>query len=475
MKQYETAAGSKQITDAFTYGQYGGMALVQPPYNLEQLARLPEYNTYHDNCIKAKANDTAGLGWEIKTAEDLKGEASPSQYDVLYGMLRKQWPVLTTVLVRAMLDYDTIGNGYLECGRLTAEAAVESIYHIPGHTVRAHQQGNKYCQQRGFKKVWFKRFGHDADVRKSDGKEYPIGTLEETERANELIQLASYTPRSDRYGVPDALTAIGAVMGSIAARDYNIKFFSNFGVPAYAVFITGEYDLGALGDDGEYEVVRYVKSFFADLSSRPHSTMVLAVPSETGGEVKVEVKPLAVEVKDASFRLYRKDNRDEIISAHRVPPYRVGIAETGSLGGSTAVESTKIYIESIINPRQEMIEQHFDHLILPTLGITDWRFQLKELDTSQEEHDKEIAEFLFKNGAMRPNDLIRSFGTRFGLEPDEANPALNAHFVDGKVSEALLQGAPPAAAAKEAMMIQSIKSLHDRLVDIATKSVGHDE
>jgi len=48
------------------------------------------------------------------------------------------------------------------------------------------------------------------------------------------------------------------------------------------------------------------------------------VPTMEGqGEVNIEFKPLSTEVKEASFRLFRQDNRDEILAAHGVPPYRM--------------------------------------------------------------------------------------------------------------------------------------------------------
>jgi len=460
LKEYEYK-DSRQITDPFSEGQYGGMNLVTPPYNLDQLAMLPELNTYHSNCITAKAQDTAGLGWEIKTAEDFRGEASTAQYDDLYGVLSNQWPTLTETLKRVMTDYDTIGNGYLECIRIVPDGPTLWFYHIPGQTIRVHKSQDKYCQMRGVKKRWFKRFGYDKDVNKNDGKEAPLGTLDPNVQASELIQFATFTSRSQYYGVPEGITALAAVVGSRAAQEYNIKFFQNFGVPAYAVYISGDYDLGEKDANGDYALVKQVQDYFDNLRKEPHSTLILGVPSEAGGQVNVEIKPLAVEIKDASFRLYRKDNRDEVIHAHRVPPYRVGIHETGTLGGSNAGEADDIYIESVINPRQEMIEQHFDHLILPTLELTDWRFQLKEMDTRREEHDQEVADFMFRNGAMKPNDLIRFFGKRFGVEPDEDNPALEAYYISGQ----RMDGETP----REQALVKSIKSLHDRLVDVVTK------
>jgi hypothetical protein len=62
---------------------------------------------------------------------------------------------------------------------------------------------------------------------------------------------------------------------------------------------------------------------------------------------------------------------------------------------------------------------------------------------------------------MKPNDLIRFFGKRFGVEPDEDNPALEAYYISGQ----RMDGETP----REQALVKSIKSLHDRLVDVVTK------
>jgi len=479
VKQYTTKTHSKQIQADLFANIYGQCGLVEPFYKSGQLAQLVELNVFHSRCVKTKARDTAGNGWELKPTENLEHEASQEQYKVGYGFLSGQWPPLSTSLDRMMNDYETLGNGYLEVVREgdAPEGLFGLVTHIPGHTVRIHRDYNKYAQIRGLKRRWFKAVGYEKDINFDDGTEMDLGTMDASKRASELIQMSSYHSRSDYYGIPDIIPALGAIIGTIAARDYNIKFFTNFGVPAYAVYISGDYDLGTPDSDGEYPLVKKIKEYFSKLTREPHSTLVFGIPSDSGGNVEVKIEPLAVEVKEASFKIYRRDNRDEVIASHGMPPYRVGIDETGSLGGSTATESTDIYIQSVINPRQEMIEQHFNRFVLPSLGITDWQFKLKPIDTSQEEHDQSIADFLFKNGAMKPNELIRFFGARFGMEPDENNPALEAYYVAGQSSEALLREWPTAAGATlgpEATMIQSIKGLHDRLVDIATKG-GNDE
>jgi PBSX family phage portal protein len=450
---------------------YSTDELVQPLYNIEALARLLEVNPYHYRCCKTKARDTAGLGWELVPSPRLKDgtQASEDQKRFAEEFFSSQWPPVSTIFDKMMVDYEAIGDGYLELVRLgnLYDSAFVKMVHVPGHTMRIHRDGKRFCQIRGTKKVWFKAAGVEEDVDWTDGSVHPAGSLDPSKRATEILHLSNYTSRSDYYGTPDILPSLGAVQGHLSQRDYNIKFFENFGIPAYAVYVSGDYDLGEQDENGEFEIIKTIRQYFDRVQKEPHSALFFAVPSAGGEQVNVEIKPLAVDVKEASFRLFRKDNRDEVLSVHGVPPYRAGIAEEGSLGGSSAKESTQIYKDSVIKPRQELIEGHVNKFILEGLEVTDWVFQLIEVDTSDEAHDLEVLGKVFDCGGASPNDFIRYFGARFGIEPIE-HPAMDAHYVQGKPID--LDGL---TAIDDPDSIEAVKAFQSRLsiaVEAARKS-----
>jgi len=188
----------------------------------------------------------------------------------------------------------------------------------------------RFAQIRNGKKRWFKRVEYPYDVHKDTGVISPLKSLQAEDRASEIIWFVNYTPRSDYYGLPDIIPALGAIWGDIARRDYNIAFFDNYGVPAYAIFVSGNFDPGEVDEEGRTEMEKMIEEHFAELAKNPHSTLILSVPTEgRDEEVKIEFKSLSAEIKEASFRLYRNDNRDEILSAHGMPPYRIGVNETG--------------------------------------------------------------------------------------------------------------------------------------------------
>lgn len=457
---------SRQIKADRFMGAYKDAGLIQPLYNPETLAGITEINTYHARCCHVKARDTAGLGWDLKNEVDKPDETVKEQIeDLLYG----QDLPLTTIFYRYQFDIEVIGHGGIEVVRegYEPQGQITILAHVPGHTLRIHRDENKFAQKRGNRTRWFKRINYEKDIHKDFGTEHELRSLNPDDRAAELIWSSLYTQRSDYYGVVDIIPALGAVHGDTARRDYNIAFFDNFGVPAYAVFITGDYDPGEIDPETNKTTLETtIEGHFKELAANPHATLVLAVPTidgTTGGEVNIEFKPLAVDVKDASFRLYRKDNRDEVISAHGVPPYRLGIAETGSLGGSTATESTEIYKSSVINPRQEILEAMINqHIIWHDDGFAapDWTFKFREIDTADEKHDIEMIKNMFDMGALRIRDVIRIFGQRFGVEDDPDDPLLDQRFV---------QGQPLTENMGDDQTQQIMKSLQEKITKVAMK------
>ncbi len=424
---------SRQMSADRFSNLYGSEKLIQPLYNPETLAQVAELNPYHAKCCQVKARDTAGSGYEIKPMVD---NPSEEQRKRIQDFLDLQIN-LTDVFYRHQYDLEVISYGALEIVREghKADTPTRYIYHIPAHTLRRHQDEIRIAQVRAGKKRWFKIAGAEVDVDWETGQVSNYKSLAPDRRATEVLWSTLYSQRSDYYGIADIIPALGAVHGDTARRDYNLNFFDNFGIPAYAVFITGDYDPGPVDEEtGRTELEDAIRTHFQDLSSNPHSTLILTIPAREGGagDVKIQFQPLAIDVKDASFRLFRKDNRDEVIIAHGVPAYRIGVMETGALGGNFASEATKIYKDSVISPRQEVLENLLNyHVFTGSMQITDWRFKFADVNSDDQERDITIMEKLFDMGAVRIRDVIQLYGDRFGLEDDPNDPLLDLRFVKG--------------------------------------------
>lgn len=332
----------------------------------------------------------------------------------------------------------------------------------------------RFVQKRGGETRYFKAFGYDQDVNMTTGELAPLNSLPAEQQANEIIYWMDYTPRSDYYGLPDIIPSIPTIYGDLSRQKYNIAFFRNYGVPAYAIFITGDFEDQEILDDngkptGQTVMKKAIQDHFNTIAKNPHAPMAIVVPTGDNPDAKVEVKfqALSVETKEASFRLYRTDNRDEVIAAHAVPPYRIGIAETGSLGGSTAEESTEIYKASVIKPRQTTIEELFNYAIIQKgFEVEDWKLKLVEIDTKDEEAELNKAKAMFLMGAITPNQLINVFGDGWGLETVD-HPAMNAHYVNNMAIDLQVQQDQ----VPEDVM-KALKTLKSNLLEVADKYEG---
>jgi len=406
LEKYEIAPESKQIE-----GTAWTPEIIEPPHNLARLMSWTEVSVVHNSCVRVKQQDTVGLGYTINfNADDLKeGEEEPEkEKDANYSILKDFFNKvndkqdLTTMLKEVFLEFEGCGNGYIEVSRgiKTDEGGIiNGLFHVNATTVRWSKDRRRLIQKVGEKYVWFKVFGEPEILNRVTGRWDENTPFEK--QANELIPITQYTWRSQLYGLPEWLPALYAMFGDMKEREYNIDFFLNFGIPAYAILVKG----GNLSKEDKEALVKY---FETELKGSNHKTLSMGLPKGT----EIEFKQLNVDVKDASFRMYHKDNRDEILTAHHTPPYRVGIVEAGALGGNVAEATDRIYLDSVINPRQEQFMWVINELIIKKgFEIKGWQVEFQDINIADMKKNSEISNMYFEMGALSPNEIrVRDLG-----------------------------------------------------------------
>ena len=99
------------------------------------------------------------------------------------------------------------------------------------------------------------------------------------------------------------------------------------------------------------------------------------------------------------------------MAAHRVPPYRVGISEEGSLGGNVSNKTDEIYLNSVVDTRQGDFDWVVNELIIKEgFGIIGWLFTLLDINVNDEEKEASIYEKYFKIGVYSSNDIRKLKG-----------------------------------------------------------------
>lgn len=431
--------GSKQIkNEGFEYADY----ILEPKYDPFKLVDLLDLNSYHENCVDVVARDSSGLGFSFESKEDETDELfnNPKITKFLEGIN----PSINTILYRRMYDRRSIGYGAIEIIREnTSESKIKTLAHIPAHTLRRFDDECRVKQQVGTKTVYFIIYGSNIDengdkfdVHADTGEIYPYNSLPAEEKANELLWTMDYAPGTNFYGRPKIVGSLPTILGDLSRSRYNVSFFQNYGMPAFAVTITGDFvDYDVPPEDPEYDETKTLKYKISqqlkEVIKNPHSAVTILVPSEgEEGNVEVKLEPLSVDTKEASFRLFRKDNRDEIIHAHKVDPSRLGIYDAGKLSGTNSQQTDNAYKISTIAPLKRDNEEDINNLLVQEFGLKGWEFKIQDLDPKDFKNDMEVIEKLFNMAAITPNQIISLVGGKYGLANVE-NCYLDEYYLNG--------------------------------------------
>ena len=399
----EEKAKSTQLKEEQTWLEQND--LVALPFEASSLLKLKDNCGYFDACVKQIAKDVVGQGWRLELREGKKENNQEKERIIKFiensGGERDE--TFEQTLERGLIDWGCIGWWGWEISRNKAgknKGLVNGMWHVPAQTIRVHKDFDKYCQVREDKKVWFKRFGLEEDINLKTGKKE---ATEGENRANELIYYRNYYPQSDYYGAPNILSSVGSIMGLIGVRDYNLAFFENYGIPAALIILKGKWDKASAKQISDFMDVE-IKG-----TDNAHKTMCI----HPGRDSTFEYIKLSVEVKEGSFAVYHKSLRDEVLVAYKMPPYRIGIAEEGSLGGSTAGESTKIYVASVVTPLEKDIERLVTQkLIFEGLKCENYIFELKELDLRDLDAEAKRDQIYFGLGALTSNQILTKLGKK---------------------------------------------------------------
>jgi len=428
-----------------TEEQLKGYNILDPKYNPDYLVQLLDLYTYHAACVEAVAVDTTGVNYTLKPVEGI--EPVDAERERFLAVLENSTPSINHQLQRMVYDRRSIGYGAIEVIReSTSKSDIVRLNHIPAHTLRRHADQKRVLHiNSSGKKVWFVIYGKNydddgnlCDIDADDGTFHPYNTLEPHRKANELLWSMEYAPGTDYYGRPPIISAIGSIKGDISAVRYNNSFFDNYGMPKFAITVTGDFaDYDLEPDDPEYDVtktLRYrISEQIKEVIKNPHSAICITIPSEgEEGNVDLKITPLSVQAEEGHFRLYRKDTRDEVIHSHHVDPSRLGIYDAGNLNGTNANQTSNSYKYGTIAPIKAECEA-LVNLIGEELEVTSWRFTIEDVAPIDYNDDLKLADFLFARGAMTIRDLIDNFGSKFGLdiEDEEDNYYLNARYING--------------------------------------------
>jgi PBSX family phage portal protein len=408
-------AGSKEINPGRVYRNgYGMFDVITPPWNLYELANYYDMSFANHAAIDAKVENTVGLGYDFhatpRTLMALEASTNESATDKARKRIErarvemKDWleslnddDSFTHTMMKFFTDVQATGNGYLEIGR-TVTGEIGYVGHIPATTMRVRRLRDGYVQIIGNKVVYFRNFGANNP-----------NPITNDPRPNEIIHYKEYSPLNSFYGVPDILSAVGALQGDAMASQYNIDYFTNKGVPRYVVTLKG----AKLSEEAEDKMFRFLQT---SLKGSNHRTLYIPLPGDTDTN-KVEFKMEAVEngVQEASFNEYRIRNRDDILVAHQVPLSKIGGGDSAAIAAALAQDRT--FKEQVARPAQRNLEKALNKIIREKTDILEFKFN--ELTLTDEIAQSQIIERYVKNQVITRNEAREQLGLPQHPEGDE--------------------------------------------------------
>jgi PBSX family phage portal protein len=413
-------AKSKEINPGTVYrNAYGLFDVITPPWNLYELASFYDTSFANHAAIDAKVENIVGLGYEFevsartmlkleasepKTAENARKRIERAKIEM------RDWleslndeDSFTTTMEKVFTDLQATGNAYLEIGR-TVRGDIGYVGHIPSTTMRVRRLRDGFVQVIANKVVYFRNFGATNPN--------PLGT---DARPNEIIHFKEYSPLNTFYGVPDIMSAIGSLHGDQLASQYNIDYFQNKATPRYVVTLKG----AKLSADAEDKMFRFLQT---GLKGQNHRTLYIPLPGDSeNNKVEFKMEPVENGIQEASFKEYRKQNRDDILVAHQVPLSKLGGSDSSAI--AAALSQDRTFKEQVARPAQRNLEKMINKIVKEKTDILDFKFN--ELTLTDEIAQSQIIERLVKTQVMLPNEGREILGLpqrKGGDEPFDPKP-----------------------------------------------------
>jgi hypothetical protein len=126
-----------------------------------------------------------------------------------------------------------------------------------------------------------------------------------------------------------------------------------------------------------------------------------------GGAALVEMH----ERKIAEYLATLKDVRDTILSGYGVPPSKVGVIESGNIGGGTGTAQDKTFRVNTCGPYDELaLEKINFHLLRQGFGVDGWKIKSGEVDWRDDKIVEDIRDQRLRNGSWTLNRYRNEIG-----------------------------------------------------------------
>lgn len=333
--------------------------------------------TWMSSAIGVIARTVTAGGLQIVCDDDIpENEMPPEPPEVLRlrRLMRFTNPTedIIQLLRNVITDLMLFGDSYLEVITLLGEPVALYLLDATTMTVLSDQHGEVE--------------GYRQDV---DGMRTAIFTTDQ------VIHISLDAPRGGLYGVSPAQLALLPTTAWIFTMATIQETFRRGDPPRMHV------DLAHFEDN---DVQRWREQYQVyNLGPKAVGNPLITTG---GGAVQVLDPRKVTDYLDAERVL-----RDQIISAFGVPPAKVGVIETGNIGGGSGEAQNKSFqINTVIPVANLLLEKLNYHLIKVGFKIQGWHFEFAEVDFRDSLTVEQVRELRLKYGAYSVNDWRAELG-----------------------------------------------------------------
>lgn len=507
--------------------------VIEPPFDMLTLAMLEEQNSELRQCFDALEINIEGFGHRFVPRLRLDDNGKPDKKNLpealgkeveeervglenffAYGARDESFTAFRRKLRK---DRESTGNSYFEVIR-DGLGNIQAFQHVPSYQVllsriedvpekvdmpilQLQADGSvkvvkisrwkafrRYVQRRtvhnrtlaaigGYKTVWFKEWGDPRTYDNRTGKlvtdAAELARLPEWARANELVHMKLYAPRSP-YGLPRFIGNLLSIFGDRAAEEINYVTFKNNNIPSMVVLVAG-------GELTQGSVDRLSAFAETQIQGSANYSKFLVIEAEgteetdAGGQPKLDIKPLVKEQhKDALFQNYSANNQDKIRRVFRLPPIFVGRSDDYTR--ATAEASRKLADEQIFAPERGEFDDWVNRILFPAMSVRYHKYRSNSPNTTDNAELVAILSNAEKTGGMTPRIARAVLQEIFGRElpdfPDDFDADTPFSLT---MAEAVKNQADPTEPGQQVTALKILQDLTGALAVTATNEPSVEE
>lgn len=338
-----------------------------------ELSLFAEVVPEHRGAIRAKKRwalrepltvERGKAGSLIKRNQSAKEEISEEELDTVEAFISSVNPegeTIKDILGKAILDIETVGNGYTELVRGALPDGERFFYVIHHDATTGLLIKREDTFTVGFCSDWSQAGGYGSKVEVIELPLYAGDFTEwkEIDGAERcVIHLKEYSTGRFYYGLPSSVASLLAQKIGFEISRHNLdRLESDFFPRLFFEF----FNTDGMSTEKQEE---HLKALINTFTKRSKDRYGIFAQYNEGEQSKTSVHKLELDNKGDFIALDTK-KRQDILTAHSIPALLAGVQVSGSLGSSKEVrELFELFNNTVIAPLQDFLT---DNLLSPIM------------------------------------------------------------------------------------------------------------